>query len=202
MTDCGIYRITHVDSGKSYVGQSMRIHARWEQHKRGKGRSSALSEAISRYGADAFCFEVLEYCGREELNARERYWVRLLNTIHPNGYNLTSGGGQATEVSDRTRNRIREATSAHLRELNNDPDNARKISDAKKAACESPEVRKRMSESFRGSKACLKNLERLNRDPEIIEKRRQTLLPHLARLNSDPEVRRKAAETRRRNRGE
>ena len=71
-----------------------------------------------------------------------------------------------------------------------------------KAACESPEVRKRMSESFRGSKACLKNLERLNRDPEIIEKRRQTLLPHLARLNSDPEVRRKAAETRRRNRGE
>ena len=38
-------------------------------------------------------FEVIEECPDDMLNEREHYWIEKLNSLRPNGYNLTTGGG-------------------------------------------------------------------------------------------------------------
>jgi group I intron endonuclease len=56
---CGIYQITNNINGKVYIGQSIDIERRWNQHKYGKG-SIILRNAIKKYGINNFKFEILE----------------------------------------------------------------------------------------------------------------------------------------------
>lgn len=112
MKICGIYRIKHKESGKSYVGLSVDIHARWKQHRSfaKTGRKSAIYSAIAKYGVDAFEFEVLEECALDCLEHRERFWIAKLNTT-VSGYNLTFGGESNKEVSNETKQKM---SLAHL----------------------------------------------------------------------------------------
>ena len=75
----GIYKITHIDSGKCYVGQAVSISDRWKQHcKRGVGAEdwtrNKLYPAMYSLGVENFSFEVIEECTRAQLNEREDYW--------------------------------------------------------------------------------------------------------------------------------
>lgn len=101
---CGVYKITNLINGKIYVGQSVDIERRWEQHKRiGQGQLNGfyakdgrrpLYRAINKYGVNSFKFEILELCSEEMLYEREQYWIDLLhaNTKNCTGYNLNDGG--------------------------------------------------------------------------------------------------------------
>lgn len=51
-----------------------------------------LNNAIRKYGADRFQVELLETCEKVNLDNREIYYIQELNTLYPNGYNLTTGG--------------------------------------------------------------------------------------------------------------
>ncbi len=76
----GIYKIIHVDSGRTYVGQSVDIGNRWKQHaKRGSGAepltASKLYPAMLEFGLEAFHFEVIEEISdNNKLNEAEKYW--------------------------------------------------------------------------------------------------------------------------------
>ncbi len=75
----GIYKITHIESQMSYIGQAVNIAARWKQHiKRGVGAdtptNNKLYPAMKKYGPEAFTFEIVEECSREKLDAQEDYW--------------------------------------------------------------------------------------------------------------------------------
>lgn len=93
----GIYKIENKINGKIYVGQSVNIKRRWKEH-RVRAFSKAVSNhqyecplyrAIRKYGLDNFCFSVLEECNQEELNKKEKYYIKLYNTLDENfGYNL------------------------------------------------------------------------------------------------------------------
>lgn len=85
----GIYLITNVVNGKSYVGSSSNIAKRWSSHKcesTWKNNSSKLYIDMQYYGLDKFKFEVLEECLEEELHMKEREYIEQLGTIE-NGYN-------------------------------------------------------------------------------------------------------------------
>jgi group I intron endonuclease len=112
MKICGIYKITHRESGRAYVGLSVDIYARWRQHKSfaRHGRKSAIYSALLKYGPDAFSFEVLEKCDRSLLEDREKHWIAELKTA-VNGYNLTLGGESNKEVSEETKKKL---SLAHL----------------------------------------------------------------------------------------
>ena len=101
---CGIYKITHRESGKCYIGQSVDVFKRWKEHSNlAVKKKSAIQNAFVLYGIDKFCFEVLEECSREMLNDREVHWIAYFNSFGKDGYNLTSGGGQAFTFSDETK---------------------------------------------------------------------------------------------------
>jgi group I intron endonuclease len=90
----GVYAFRNKLNGKVYVGQSKNVITRRVQHERGDtSNSRRFHNAMQKYGAQGFDWVVLEYCNTDQLNEREAYWVQQLDSLHPNGYNLTSGGG-------------------------------------------------------------------------------------------------------------
>ena len=54
------------------------------------------------YGKDAFSVKKLYECPKDELDLWEKEYINKLNTLYPNGYNLTVGGkgAWAVEASD------------------------------------------------------------------------------------------------------
>lgn len=75
----GIYKITNLENGMSYVGQAKNIAERWRQHlKRGVGAEAPtrnkLYPAMYEIGPENFTFEVLEECGADQLDEREDYF--------------------------------------------------------------------------------------------------------------------------------
>lgn len=88
----GIYIITNKRTKKSYVGQSGNVYRRRKQHfsalKSGKHENWLLQFEFNMYGARSFEWKVLEWCNPADLNAREKYWIKTLDTMAPNGFNL------------------------------------------------------------------------------------------------------------------
>ena len=103
----GIYKITNLKTGESYVGKSVHIAERWSEHfckGYGARHSARFQEAIDQYGKEGFAFQVLEECQPEELHARERHWISILRPE----YNTVTDGH---EVSEETRAKIRASLS-------------------------------------------------------------------------------------------
>lgn len=165
---CGIYVIRHRRSGKCYVGQSVNISRRWEEHRQGASNAPGLKSALLKYGPEAFAFEVLEQCPPEKLNEREAFHVSSLGSLSPSGYNLRSGGKQRETVSEEARRKmsdafaLSEAKQDQLRSLHADP-----------------AVRAKKSERARTSEKAQGQRQRMYADPEVQARRR------LALLNSD-----------------
>lgn len=92
----GIYKITNLENGKVYIGQTKQaFKERWRTHlKRGvkaePGTSNKLYNAMWEEGAENFTFEVLAECDTDELNGKEKEYISF---YHANtwGYNSTSG---------------------------------------------------------------------------------------------------------------
>ncbi len=94
MKTCGIYKITNKVNQNLYIGKSIWIENRWQQHifdalNRPK---TAIDFAIQKYGVDNFTNEIIEECSFELLNEKERYWINYYNTYRGQGYNCTPGG--------------------------------------------------------------------------------------------------------------
>lgn len=75
----GIYKITHIESKKVYIGQSVDIGNRWKQHaKRGCGADqltqNKLYPAMLKDGIESFTWEIIEEVEQEKLSEAEKYW--------------------------------------------------------------------------------------------------------------------------------
>lgn len=101
---CGIYLIKNLINNKIYIGQSIDIKRRIQEHLRSSQpekysikseRDSKLPihKAMNKYGIDNFSVNILELCPKEELDSKEIKWISLLQSNNKSiGYNLTSGG--------------------------------------------------------------------------------------------------------------
>ena len=88
----GIYKITNKLNNKAYIGQSIDIERRFEEHKRDKD-NCRIHLAIQKYGVDNFVFEIIEKCPPNKLDEREKFWIAYYKTFG-HGYNATEGGNQ------------------------------------------------------------------------------------------------------------
>lgn len=119
-----IYSISS-PSGKVYVGQCVQIRTngrkhgtseRWKAHlyesslvNPKKIGCTFLNKAIQKYTAEKMIVKIIEVCKVEDLDEREQFHIQELNTLAPNGYNLTSGGQFTKVLHESTREKISEA---------------------------------------------------------------------------------------------
>lgn len=91
----GIYKITCTGNNKMYIGQSLAIKRRWNDHqkalKKGCHYNKYLQRAYNKYGEESFVYEILELCNKEKLNERERFYISLFNSFK-DGFNCDFGG--------------------------------------------------------------------------------------------------------------
>ena len=86
-----IYKITNLLNGKIYIGQTKQpIEKRFLQHSKA---NSPLGQAMRQCGLENFIIEIIERCeNQEQMNEREKFWIKVLNSLVPNGYNILNGG--------------------------------------------------------------------------------------------------------------
>jgi len=94
-----IYKATNLVNGKNYVGQTTRtLEKRKREHLTDykndkKTKSKYFYRSLNKYGEDSFVWESIDTAKtQDELNIKEKFWIKELNSISPNGYNLTNGG--------------------------------------------------------------------------------------------------------------
>lgn len=110
-----IYSILNKVIGKIYVGQSINPKGRRSQHfsqLRGNYHpNNHLQNSFNKYGESAFEFMILENCDDEKLNDNEKWWIGYFDSMNDSkGYNLQSGGDSNYEVSDETKQKIKQNT--------------------------------------------------------------------------------------------
>lgn len=91
----GIYKITNLENGMCYIGQSVDVADRWRQHvKRGVGAEpvtqNKLYPAMKSIGVENFMFELVEECKGNELTPREKYWTDFYQA-QAYGYTVKKG---------------------------------------------------------------------------------------------------------------
>lgn len=113
-----IYIITCTYNNKRYIGQARcyikpakgkplkhGTEGRWKQHlnaakKRPQKGSTALYNAMNKYGSNSFTIKTLHVCDEKHLNYFEAKYIRQYNTLTPHGYNLKAGGSSARWTDD------------------------------------------------------------------------------------------------------
>lgn len=93
--EVGIYKIQNLINNKVYIGQSICISKRWNNHKSERRPDKIrlpLYRAFDKYGIENFSFEIIENCLASELDTKEKYWIAIYDSLLPNGYNIEAGG--------------------------------------------------------------------------------------------------------------
>jgi len=107
-----VYLVTNSVNGKQYVGQTVRkLQRRLKQHSWQDG-CPALHRAMLKYGVENFSICTLHTCStKEEMDFVEVFYVALLDTKIPNGYNIADGGHSAGahKCSEETKLKISKA---------------------------------------------------------------------------------------------
>jgi group I intron endonuclease len=86
-----IYKIVNKINNKIYVGQTSRdIFKRLHDHSMS---DMIIGRAIRKYGIQSFDVSVIDVAvDKQTLNEKEKYWIKKLNSLSPNGYNISVGG--------------------------------------------------------------------------------------------------------------
>lgn len=95
-----IYKTTNLINGKFYVGQDSKNNPEYI------GSGTLLKRAIEKHGISNFIKETLEVCStQEELNEREKYWIKETKAQEL-GYNIAEGGQGGNTMCEENRERI------------------------------------------------------------------------------------------------
>lgn len=123
-----IYKTTNLINGKIYVGKHH--YDGFDRNYYGSGKY--LWNAIHKYGKENFSVEMLDTANsRAELNDKEQYWIRKLNSKDKRvGYNLTYGGDGMSPMPDDVRQAISQTLSG--RKLSDSPEDVEKRSQAQR----------------------------------------------------------------------
>jgi len=157
-----IYKITHRDSGKCYIGQTINWHNRLGAYRRGLAAGQTkLNRAFIKYGIEAFDFGVIYTAyDRPQLDYLETWFIEEEHAIS-NGYNCMSGGANskpyAHTIKKRQLSLIGRVVSQETRD---------KLSRANKGRKPAPHTLEKARIAAIGRK----------RSPEAVEKTRQANL--------------------------
>jgi group I intron endonuclease len=147
---CGIYLIANPEQPLFYIGQAIDIRMRWAGHRytmrHGWQRrcNQRLFNSWTKYGEEAFRFEILELCAPEKLTEREAYWVREFRDIH--GLPVANFVGP---------------TDNPMRGAKHRPESIAKMAAFQKGRPKSPEHRARIGAAHKGRKLSPQAIQKL-----------------------------------------
>lgn len=171
----GVYKITNTVNGKVYVGSSLNLHKRGNQHfnalRKGIHYNPKLQRAFNKHGESSFVYEILEVCSSdaEMLMAREQHHIDTLMSVD-RGYNVlpkaysNSGHKYSEEAKKKISNALMgHGMPEHVKEKlllankgsKHSEEHKKKISDAMKGREFSEQHHQRLSESQKGNKKWL-----------------------------------------------
>ena len=181
-----IYKTTNLINGKIYVGKDSHNNSNYF------GSGKYIWNAIKKYGKENFKKEIICECNsKEELNKKEIFWIKELNSKDFKiGYNLTDGGdggsGLHHLVSEETREKLRKPRSKEGKRNMKLAQNRPEVKEKLKISRNSPEwlERNRRPRSEEGKKNMRKphkpisengkiNLKISRNRPEVLEKNRK-----------------------------
>lgn len=85
-----IYSTTNTITGKQYIG----FHSTENLNDGYLGSGKALLDSFKKYDRSDFKREILEFINESDNHLeREEFWISQLNTLVPNGYNISPKGG-------------------------------------------------------------------------------------------------------------
>lgn len=94
-----IYKISNLENGKIYVGQTIqkpenREYGHFYNLKRQSHHNNHLQSDFNRYGESNFKFSILTWAtSNEELDKLEKYFIKKYNALNiEKGYNVHEGG--------------------------------------------------------------------------------------------------------------
>lgn len=153
-----IYCIENLENRMRYIGQTQDFKKRIREHKyrlRNKIHpNSHLQSAWELYGEQNFIFYILEECGIEELDEKEMFYIRKLNTIEE-GYNQVEGGGgiRGWKHSEEFKERMRQSNIENPRIPSKEQIEALIFYNKTRNYRHSEETKEKMRIAHRGKKA-------------------------------------------------
>lgn len=117
-----IYKITNKINDKIYIGQTTltlqeRIYNYRKEYKWSSNIRPIIA-ALRKYGIENFNWEIIDYAtNKQELDEKERCWIKKLNTLVPNGYNIEIGGNGPGKHNEETRKKIGDAQKGALNHM-------------------------------------------------------------------------------------
>ena len=206
--DSSIYKITHIASGRFYIGSAVNTKSRWVRHeqqlKRNQHHSKYLQRLYNKYGHESIKFEVIEYCDKEKLLEREQHYLDTLNPVL-NGHKV-AGSPLGHKWSDEAKKRhsemlkgrkvvISEQGKANIVEALKKPktqEHRKKLSDAAKrrgtSHLHTPENREKVAAKHRGMKRSEETRKRISESKKGTKMPEQSVIAMRERMRS-PEMR-------------
>lgn len=92
----GIYKLTNINNGKSYIGKSTNVKKRISDHYKGVAGISTISKQIVHdemraSGIWNWTIEIIIYSDKDKLNELEKYYINFFKS-NEWGFNKTKGG--------------------------------------------------------------------------------------------------------------
>lgn len=184
-----IYKFTHIETGRVYVGQTTQDPNRRRLEHISDSRYTTkeyhFHNALRKYGIDAFTFEVIATADSlEELNSLEIQFIDQFDSI-ANGFNIREGGGNKKHNPESIK-RMKEAQkAAHARRRESGTEGGWKRIDGgpmKGKTC-STEHKRKVGEANKGKKLGMTWEEIYG--PEVAAARKQAMTERaLARKNN------------------
>ena len=141
-----IYILTNEINNKQYVGVSKNPKIRLKKHYKA---NSIIGMALRKYGSQVDFSIVAQVDGYKAAFELEKFYIKDLNTIAPNGYNLTVGGeGHNSPHSEETKTKISNANKGKKRTK----ETRAKIGAFHIGKHHSKETKEKMSASHKGKK--------------------------------------------------
>lgn len=146
-----IYKTTNLVTNEIYVGQR-KIRQKLPQNDGYLGSGVLLRLSVRKYGAENFKKEILQTSIEtlEEANNLEKFFISDLNSLFPNGLNLTLGGNSICGYSHSEETKKKMSASSIGKSKS--PEHNLKNSQSHKGHKLTEETKKKISESLKGKK--------------------------------------------------
>jgi len=145
-----VFKTKNLSNGKLYIGQTT------TRRKDYIGSGKCFKCAVKKHGKESFKRINLKSCNcQEDLDFWEKQYIKIFNSLFPNGYNLNLGGNGVGEHSEEVKRKISEATMGkknHNFGKIVSKETRKKMSVANKDYIFTEEHRKNLSESMIGEK--------------------------------------------------